>query len=266
MKKIYTFFVFCIFAYNANAQFAFSTYYQLNTSTMPQLKTAHGCGIDMFSSVKKSNYSIGISYYMSMYGYKHEPIEFVASDGSMLNTYIDVSNTFHHVSFYQRYTFGTFSGRFSPFVDAKMGWNFFRTRLYIADPEDESNCEPLEEAVLQRDNNWAAYAGGGMDVKLNGLFCGENNDDKGWCFFTLSFGYALGGTVSYMNVAGTAMANTGPHNGTHQHDTEGNTKVEPYYSSFINTQTKIVHQHHTGYVYTSPINMFQMKAGITFKF
>ncbi|MFI5203328.1 MAG: hypothetical protein ACHQF2_02440 [Flavobacteriales bacterium] len=266
MKKLYAVFVLYLCIQTSNAQFGFNSYYQFSTSAMPQLKIANGCGIDMFSSIKKSKYSLGISYSMGVYGYKHEPLEFITSDGTTLSTFIDVTNSFQNVSFYQRYSFGTFSGILRPFIDARLGWNFFRTVLVIEDPEDESSCEALVKDVLHNSNNWAVYGGGGVDVKLNGLIFKDNYiEGNSGCYFTLTFGYALGGTVSYMNVDGNAIV-SGPHNGTHQHDTEGNTTITPYYTPFINTQTQVVHEHHTGYVYTSPVRMFQVSAGFTLKF
>lgn len=269
MKKLYAAVCFITITATSHAQAGYNMYYQYTYSPTPQLGSSHGFGLDVFAPVKKSNYNAGVSYSFGQYGYKETPLEFITADGGTLNTTVSVTNSFQQVSYYQRYNMGRFSKIFFPFVDTRAGWGFFKTRLYIADPEDTDDCKPLEQSVLQRDNNWAAYAGAGVDIKIGGFcscnICSKRGPNTG-IFLNFSIGYAFGGKVSYMNANADDISMTGPHSSTHQHDAEGNAIKDPNYMSFINTQTQVVHRHHVGTVYTSSVNMIQMKAGISFKF
>jgi hypothetical protein len=265
MKKIYAVFCFMAITSAGFSQTGYSMYYQYSLASMPQLKNANGFGMDFFIPVKKSNFNMGISYAYNSHGYKNEPILFTATDGSIISTSVSVTNSFHQLGAYQRYNLGKFSNVLFPYVESRLGWNFFRTNLFIADPEDTDNCAPLEQEVLQRDNNWSAYAGAGVDIKI-AKFCSLcNSNPNTGVFVNFSFGYMVGGTVNYMNVNGSDMM-TGPHSGTHHQDSEGNVVKSPYYAPFINTQTQVVHEHHIGYVYTSAVRMMQIKMGISFKF
>jgi hypothetical protein len=218
--------------------------------------------MEFYAPVKHTNFQFGLAFNVGLYGYHTEPIAF-ATDSNVVNTDLNISNAFHNYSFYNKYTFNQFSeGRLIPFVDAKLGWSFFRTKLYIADPEDVSNCEPLEKDIMQKDNNWAVYAGAGFDLKLSGLIRPEREKDFMQTYFTFSFGYNLGGKVSYMNVDHNETANVQHHGSATSSKYE---KVE-YYAAFVNTQTQVVHEHHIGYLFTSPIRMLEIKAGFSLRF
>ncbi len=249
----------------SQSQFAMNYGYAFNASQnymRSSLSNAHGFAMEYYGNVKKTNYQIGLAYHVGVYGYHTEPIDFAASDGSIVKTDLNISNAFNFVSIYHKYSFNKFatSGRLVPFIDAKTGWSFFRTKLYIADPDDVSNCEPLEQDILQKDNTWNLYAGAGFDYKLNGLFNPANNDCPMKSYFFVSFGFHYGGKVSYMNV------DRDDHTMAMQSQPSSNPNKTDFYTSWVNTQTQIVHEHHTGYLFTSPIRMMEIKAGFSLRF
>lgn len=245
-------------------QFVMDYQYLYNSplAQMPTLNNAHGLGFAAYGAVKKSNYYVGINVRTGIYGYHTEPIDFMDTEGNNVKTNLNITNSYNSWAIYNRYNFGKFSeGHLLPFVEASAGWSFFRTKLYIEDPLDETNCEPLEKDIMQRDNTWSVYAGAGFGLKLTGLFNKSKVDYPVKTYFTLSFGYNYGGKVSYMNVDADEASHI-HHNGT----SSTNEGKQDFYTSWYNTSTQVTHEHHTGYLFTSPVRMMEIKAGFSIKF
>jgi len=116
--------------------------------------------------------------------------------------------------------------------------------------------------ILQKDNTWNIGLALGAEYRITGLFNPQKNEEKGQAYFSFSAGYIHGGKISYMNVEKDATAQS--HH--HQSNSTNNSDKTDYYTQWINTNTQIVHQHHTGYVYTSPIRMLELKIGFSIKF
>ncbi len=230
------------------------------------LDIASGFAMEMYGSVKKTNYYTGISFNVGVYSYHTEPIAFETADGSIINTNLNITNSFNSWSIYHKYRFSKFeeNGRLIPFIDGRTGWSFFRTSLFIEDPNDTDNCHPLEQSIMQKDNAWTVYGGAGFDLLLTGIFNPERHATCGCpkSYFSFSVGFNYGGKVSYMNVDKEGSNTSATHN--HEAMTDGDKKE--YYTSWVNNQTEVVHQHHTGYLYTSPIRMLEIKTGFIIRF
>lgn len=233
---------------------------------MPTLNNSHGFSMALTHAVKKTNLYTGINFKIGVYGFHTEPIDFIDTEGNNVKTNLNITNSFNMWSLYNKYRFTKFEekgGRIVPFIVASAGWAFFRTGLYIEDPLDETNCEPLEKDIMQKDNTWNFYGGAGFDFRLTGLL---NPEKHATCncpraYFNFSIGYNLGGKVSYMNVDADEVSHV--HHGGSTSTSEGK---EDFYTSWYNTSTQVTHRHHTGYLFTSPIRMMEIKAGFSIKF
>jgi hypothetical protein len=233
------------------------------------LTNAHGFAMEYYKSVKNSNYFTGIGFQVGVYGYNSEPIAFQTTDGGIVNTNLNITNSFNNWSIYHKYRFTQFEkngSRLIPFIEGKTGWSFFRTNLFIEDPNDIDNCAPLEQAIMQKDNTWNVYAGAGFDLKISHL---RNPEKHTTCscpklYFSSSVGFHYGGKVSYMNVDRDGDNTSGQHNHGTSISTDG--EKEEFYTTWVNNQTQVEHQHHTGYLYTSPLRMLEIKAGFTLRF
>lgn len=255
-----------------NAQFEVRYSYVFNSPQnfmRSSLDNAHGFSMEYYTSVKHSNYFTGIGFQVGVYGYHSQPIEFLSTDGAMVQTNLNITNTYNYWNIYHKYRFSNFEkngSRIIPFVEAKTGWSFFRTSLFIEDPNDVSNCEPLEQDIMQKDNAWNVYAGAGFDLKLTGLL---NPLKHATCtcpkvYFSTSVGFHYGGKVSYMNVDREGSNTSAQH--SHAGHTNSDSDKTEFYTTWVNTQTQVTHQHHTGYLYTSPIRLFELKAGFVIRF
>lgn len=235
---------------------------------LSSLDNAHGFSIDYYGSVKKSNYYTGLSFNLGVYGFHSEPIDFKATDGSVVKTNLNITNSYNSWSVYHKFRFSKFGengGRLIPFIEARTGWAFFRTNLFIEDPEDETNCEALEQDIMQKDNTWNLYGGAGFDLLLTGWLNPEKHASCSCprAYFSVSVGYNYGGKVNYMNVDKENTNSSATHN--HSNHTSDGDQV-PYYTTWINNQTQVTHQHHTGFLYTSAIRLIELKLGFTIRF
>lgn len=247
------------------SQVAVEINYAYNSPLKPMNYTfnnVHGMSMAFLYSPKKSNYYIGLAFQSGFYGKIKRPIEFAIDSTTTVSTQLSVNNSCHNFFIYHKYNFRDFvkSERIEPFVDFKTGWSFFRTDIYIEDPnEPAGECEPLYNDIVHKDNTWLLYAGAGFEYKLNGIFNSKNQNEFPMTYLSLGVGYTYGGNVSYMNVE--------KNESTHNQHSPGINDLEKtaYYTQWLNTQTQIVHQHHTGYLYTSPIRMLEVRFGIALK-
>lgn len=256
----------------SSAQFEMKYSYVFNSPQnymRSSLDNAHGFSMEYYGSVKNSSYYTGVGFQVGVYGYHTEPIAFQTSDGSIINTNLNITNSFNSWSIYHKYRFSQFEnngGRLVPFIEGRTGWSFFRTGLFIEDPNDVDNCEPLEQDIMQKDNTWNVYAGAGFDLKISHL---RNPEKHATCgcpkiYFSTSVGFHYGGKVSYMNVDRDGSNTSSQHNHGTEVSTDG--EKEEFYTTWVNNQTQVEHQHHTGYLYTSPLRLLEIKAGFTIRF
>jgi hypothetical protein len=260
MKRILL--VSAILVASLNSFSQISLYYQYNNPLPAMgatLTQAHGFGFDGLLQTRCKNFYAGLTSSFSFYGMKREPITIITPDSATLNTHLRISNYFFQIGAAGRYILPLHFDRFQPYIEGKVNGIFFQTELIIEDPEDLSNCEPLQSDLLTKDANIAATLNFGFDFRLSKIhtaFSEESTPSN--LYFFMSGGFTIGGKVSYMNVE------TEP---THFHQQASQQPDKnPYYVDFINTQTQVVHQHHVGYVYTSPVRMMEIKGGIILRF
>lgn len=223
------------------------------------LNDAFGVGMNISAAPTRCpNFSIGITGSISGYGSKSEKIKIETQDGDEIETTSTISNSILGAGLFAKYYFFDTESRMNIFIDAKAGPAFFNTRFYIEDPNDIDNCEPLENLLLHKDKTISGYAGGGMELRLDGLFNSLNAMPSSPVYFTLSGGYNLGGRVSYMNVNSPECETPG--------GTSHQPQSSPYYARFRNNQTQNIHSHRVGTIYTSQLKMLELNAGVSFKF
>ena len=259
MKTLFLTLAVLLSAASINAQI--TSYYQFNSplpSMDPSFTNAHGVGMDLLLPVKKG-FSAGFNFSYNNYGYQREPYSFITTDGMLYETYLRVSNNFYQAGLASQYLLPVTFRRFQPFVDARVNAVFFQTDLIIEDPEDETNCEPLESHILMKDVTAAATLSFGFNFLFTGTPSENISESNGTgLYFFMTGGITMGGKVNYMNVE------AGPSHFHHQGTAEPD--KNSYSINFINTKTQVVHQHHAGYLYSSSLRMAEIKAGFRLRF
>lgn len=204
---------------------------------------ANGFNIDFYFTPKEKRYSFGMEMNINMYGHDRSKQTYTFEDGTTAPMDIVVKNSFYNVMFAGRYFLR--QGTLQPFVTGKVGYSFFNTSLSIYDPDDADQCEPVESDVLYKDGSAIFSAGAGLRLDL------LPKKSPGLLSVNLSANYSLGGKVNYMNVDAS----------NHSHVAH----TSDVYAKFINTQTQVVHEHHVGNVYSSPLEFMDFRLGASMR-
>jgi len=204
---------------------------------------ANGFNIDFYYTPKAKRFSFGTEMNFNGYGHDRSKQTYTFEDGTTAPMDIVVNNNFYNVMVAGRYFLS--QGTIQPYINGKVGYSFFNTKLSIYDPNDEDQCEPVESEVLYKDGTTVFSAGGGLRLDL------LPKRSPGLVYINLSANYTIGGKVGYMNVDAS----------NHNHVAH----TSDVYAQFINTQTQVVHDHHVGNVYSSPLEFMDFRLGATMR-
>jgi hypothetical protein len=220
------------------------------------IQQAHGLQVQGLYLIPNSRFAVGGSAGLNTYGSQSTRQTYRFSDGSSTETDVEVSNNFINFNLVGRADLLT-SGAVIPYVTGQAGYNFYYTSLYIADPNDVDGCKPLENESLTKDGAFSVTGGAGVRWDLSTVLkkVGRNR-----FFVDFSANYTEGGRVSFMNVNIPAD----PDPVAHQHPVSRG-DATPFSTRFINPTNQVVHEHHVGDVYTSPIQMLSFKLGVLFR-
>jgi len=190
-------------------------------------------------------FSYGLDMSYAQYGRDKSRQEYTMSDGTVAPMDIIVSNSFINLMGYTRWYLAT-KGLVRPYLVGKFGYSAFNTSLNIYDPDDRDRCEPVDTDVLYNDGTWVASGGAGVKLDLGSIF---RKLPKGKFYFESNVNFTQGGQVRYMSE--DAAAN-------HTSRTPDSDHVM---ATFVNTETQIVHKHHVGYLFRSPVQMTELRTG-----
>jgi hypothetical protein len=208
---------------------------------------AHGVNTNVGLVHPGRAFVFGVELSYAQYGRDKSEQEYTFDDGSTAPMDIIVSNSFINVMGYSRW-YLALDVPLRPYLAAKAGYSHFNTNLNIYDPDDFDHCEPVDTDVLYKDGTFVGAAGAGVMADLSMIF---KRLEKGRLYIDGSVNVTRGGQVRYMNTD----APSHHHNGTPDGDLVT--------ADFLNTQTQVVHKHHVGYVYKSPVEMLDFRFGVT---
>jgi hypothetical protein len=242
-------------AVQANAQFGKAEMglgytYTAPLATMKQnIKQGNGINLNFyFIPEKNQRFAYGFDINYTVYGHDKSRQQYEFSDGTTARMDVIVNNSFLNLMAGARYfVFDPTERRVKPYVTVKAGYSFFTTNLNIYDPDDNDHCEPVDTDILMKDGTFVASGGVGFQWDLNSIFKGLASNQF---LFNAGANLTLGGRVTYMN--------TDPP----KHNSNPMTDVN---AQFINTQTQVVHEHHVGYVYSSYVEMVEIRGGFAYR-
>ncbi|HEX7902331.1 MAG TPA: hypothetical protein VF487_00530 [Chitinophagaceae bacterium] len=135
----------------------------------------------------------------------------------------------------------------TPYINAKAGlYNFFSS-IYIEDPDDPLSCRALEHESIINDKTLYWSAGGGLQIDL-GYF--SKKKKKNSVVLDLGANVIRGGTIDYINTKDLVEVQT------------NNPMSKPVSVDFINASTQSIHEHTVAQLYSSPLRMLEIRAGV----
>ncbi|MCK6617617.1 MAG: hypothetical protein L6Q51_08225 [Cyclobacteriaceae bacterium] len=229
-----------------NKEFGFAYAFAAPMATMQQnISRGHGFAMDYYFQVN-NRLAIGADLGLVIYGHDKSRQEYTFSDGSVAPMDIIVSNSFFNYMLGTRFIVAN-GKSVKPYVSFRAGYTAFRTNLSIYDPDDTDHCKPIDRDILLKDGTFSASAGGGIQWDMSAVF---NRAPSNTFLFNLGAAITLGGKVNYMNTDAPG----------HYHTPNSDVNAQ-----FINTQTQVVHEHHVGYVYTSYVELIELRAGFVMR-
>jgi len=235
-----------------NYEFGLGYAYASPIGTMNKnIKQGNGFTLDFYLTPEKVNrLSFGMDLGVIFYGHDKSLQEYTFSDGTVANMNIVVDNYFTNLMIGARYYLMDVEGKnIKPYVLLKGGYSWFRTDLNIYDPDDSDSCEPVDADLLLKDGTFSFSGGAGFHWDLSSVF---KKKAPNRLLFNVGANLTLGGQVNYMNTDAPSQNHT-----NHNHS--------DVMAEFVNTQTQVVHEHHVGYVYTSYLEMVEIRAGFVFR-
>lgn len=249
-KKSLTLLIVLLMAGNTYAQL-WSTELGLNyVNTQPlgsmshNIRTGNGVTTDFAMVSPSKRLALGVELSYTQYGHDKSEQLYTFDDGSTATMEITVNNSFANFLLTGK-CFLVTHGKLLPYITGKVGWSEFRTDLNIYDPDDWDHCEPVETEILQKDGTMIGTFGAGFRLDLSTMFKKLNSE---MLFLDFNANMAQGGTVNYMNSDPPS----------HHHSTTNSDVM----ADFRNTQTQIIHEHHVGYLYSSPIKLVDFRVGV----
>jgi hypothetical protein len=210
----------------------------------------HGDGVTLNYGlvIPNGRFSFGAEINLAQYGRDKSRQEYTMDDGSVAPMDIVVSNSFANIMVYSRWYLST-KGLLRPYLTGKLGYTGFSTDLNIYDPDDNDQCKPIDNDVLYSDGTMVAVVGAGVKVDFASVF---KKLRTGRFYLESSINFTQGGQVRYMSEDADA-----------HHPYSNTPDSEHVMANFINTETQIVHQHHVGHLYTSPVQMTELRVGFS---
>jgi opacity protein-like surface antigen len=244
-------FVCCsVHAQNWGKEFGSNYTYVRPTGSMGHIiQRGHGADFNYGWLTPDKRFALGLDLSFAMYGRDKSRQEYTLDDGSVVPMDIIVSNSFTNFMVYGRWYPRT-HGLLLPYVTGKLGYSRFSTDLNIYDPDDFDHCEPVDSEVLYNDGTMIATVGAGVKLDFASIF---KKMPSGKFHFESGVNMTQGGTVRYMNEDAAA----------HQHSTTP--VADNVMARFRNTQTQLVHEHHVGYLYSSPVQMINLRFGLSMR-
>jgi hypothetical protein len=210
----------------------------------------NGIGFNLGAVNPHQRFTFGIDMSYVQYAREKTKQEYNLDDGTVAPMEIIVSNSFANFMGYARWYLTT-KGMVRPFLVGKLGYSLFSTDLSVYDPDYKDHCEPVDDDVLYHDGTMIAGVGAGAKFDLRSVF---KKLPAGRFYFESCFNFTQGGQVRYMN------------SDADKHMQSGMPDADPVMTQFINTQTQIIHEHHVGYLYTNPVQMFELQFGLSVHF
>jgi hypothetical protein len=221
------------------------------------IRQAAGLQLQGLYLIPKSPFAVGANIGVNFYGNQKTRQTYTFTDGSQTETNVKVSNQYFSFNLVGRADLLK-SGIFIPYVTGQVGFNEYWTNLTIEDPEDEDGCDPLENKILLKDGAFSITGGAGVRWDLGSVI---KKAGTGRFFVDLSAEYTQGGKVSYMNVE----IPSDPAPAAHHHTPATSDNVTAFQAKFVNPTSQVVHEHHVGDVYTSPIQQVNFKLGVMYR-
>jgi hypothetical protein len=220
------------------------------------IKQIHSFNMSLSFPIPKTTLYLGLEGNFGGYAKQVSRQEYTFPDEPTRTAPVDVSvyNRVNSLLLFSQFEF-TKKGMIRPYINLSGGRMWYTTKLTIDDIDPDYYCDVyLERTTLLTDGSTVGKLGLGFRFDLSYIFKKGVFIDN-W-YLDLGAFYTSGTrNVRYMSTYAPPP---------HQHHNPQPTAPQLVEMNFINTQTQIVHKHHVGYVYESPIKLLDFRVRSVF--
>ncbi len=259
MKAFYLFILVFLSGVVASAQIKGGFSYSLS---LPQkemkenIKPVHSMNLVFMSHFKKiSKLAWGVEAGFGQYASFTKDQEVRFPDGSGITTQVSYSSNTVTAGLITRYSMFT-EAKVNPYVTGKLGYASFFSKVFVADPEHEDDCKPLEKKTPIKDHSFYASYGAGAEIDISSAKHPKN------VWLDISVSQVHGTKLDYINIKDIKEnIQSDPNNPGPITD-----KSAPLSIRFINVSTQTIHEHQMAEVYSSALRLLEMKIGVIWRF
>lgn len=151
-----------------------------------------------------------------------------------------------------------------PYITPQIGYAFMRSRIAVADPQDEDDCQPLDKTTVQRYSGLTYGGELGVEVSMERLFSNVSSENRHRLYASITFTNSVA-EFEYINVkymqdhdhaAMTGGSGANAHNGD---DRDVN-------AQFINVTTNTIHEHKIAELYRTNLQFWGINLGYVYNF
>lgn len=234
-------------------------------TVMPKMSTALGIGAQYaYKPIRNFPVSLEIKGSLGSYSTETLPQTYTFEDSSSITTDVTYTSNMNKALIGTKIHIGSEYKAVRGYVTPQVGRLTMRSKISIADPEDEDGCEPLEKETKQRFSGYVYGAEVGAEVSMSRLFLGRDSENKHRLFLSVSF---LNGfnKFEYVNVK---HMEDGSHHALHGGGTETSTDSEgrDITTTFVNLSTNSLHDHKIAELYRTNLQFWGLNVGYVFNF
>lgn len=268
MKKCYLF-IFCLLPFVSLSQVDNRVQFGIHgmadiplRSQMPKMSTNYGAGA--FLSVKPHRrvpLFIELRGSMGQYSSKTSTETFIFDDGSTTVTDVTFRSMMNKVQLGTKFYFTPSYQRVKPYVMPMVGYNFMRSKIRIADPLDEDDCQPLVDRVSQKAQGFTYGLEAGVEMDLVGTIKGE--ESHGRLYFSVSY-LSSARKMDYINIKYMSDHEHGVHEEGHGEASQADGR--PLTTDFVNVSSNDLHSHKIAEIYTTYLRFINVNIGYVWYF
>jgi len=231
-----------------------------NRAIMPKMSNSFGIGLS-YGIRPIQNFPLYFELKGNIASYADKTLQqtYEFTNGDITNVDINYKSAINKVLLGAKISTGHDLSTFRVFAKPQFGSVTMKSKIRIADPEDEDDCRPLEKKTTQRYNGFVYGGEIGFELSLNQLFRNFKGDEQHRLI--ISADYLLGiNPFEYVNVN---YMQSGEVDHSNHVTTDGTREIT---GEFKNMTTQNVHEHKIAELYLTKFNMWGINVGYVFNF
>jgi len=265
MKNIYIFLLLFPVVGFSQSKFQIGTYfgtYSPFKSQMPKMSTTYGQGF-VFSYKPSAVIPVSIDWssHFGTYYSRTTQETYMFGNGSSTTTDVTYTSRLRNHLLGAKINFTNDYSSFRPYIKPQIGWATMKSKIWIADPNDVDDCQPLDKETNMAFRG-AVYGGeAGFELDMNRIFKGVQQENKHYLYFSVAYlrGFSK---FEYINQKYMESHEHGVHEGGTIESEDGRDVT----TQFINVTTNEIHDHKIAEVYKTNYEMWGLKLGYVFYF